>query len=620
MSASAVSALGAVAKALVPAPVMALGESVKVANGVISRTALPKSAFAALPLGATGLQGAGQAPNVQTITMAKATQLGYDQSGSTGPVADVDPSDSLHPKTITVTVNLVKGMQYDIDHVFAYRYPKAKPAITLTAQGPTSKAISLNAAKPSFKATESGSYTLTWSINNNAWFDGAFQATVKGKATLPASSGNATIDALLQRQDAWWHDPGQVPTTGTTEVMPGVKALAAGSSKSVVTYSFMTSQSAPADVLKANFPKEGQDKHFAALSQAQKTAALAAFKFVSDVTNLTFQEDATGAGNIQLGAYDMSAGNGGIAGLDGISNLPNQSPSKDKVYTFVNAAVPGDLGDSSSGSYGWNVMWHEIGHALGLKHPGNYDASGKGGTAPYLPAATDNHQNSIMSYKDNSYSKTANVQSYMAYDVAALQYLYGVNTSGSTAVNQAFTFDGSKAILKTLYSATGNDKIDLTGLSNGSVVNLNAGTMSSINQLRPDNPKVNTSYSGNQNVALAYGSKVQNVTLSTANANDTVILNAAFKSSAFDVVQNLQAGDKFGLSAALFGKLAANNIAIATNHTATSKDSKILVDTSTKSIYYDADGSGTKSAAVKIAQYDAVAGMTIQSSNFSFLT
>ena len=33
--------------------------------------------------------------------------------------------------------------------------------------------------------------------------------------------------------------------------------------------------------------------------------------------------------------------------------------------------------------------------------------------------------------------------SYMLYDVAALQYLYGINKSGSTAVTGAFTFNSS---------------------------------------------------------------------------------------------------------------------------------------------------------------------------------
>jgi hypothetical protein len=221
---------------------------------------------------------------------------------------------------------------------------------------------------------------------------------------------------------------------------------------------------------------------------------------------------------------------------------------------------------------------------------------------------------------DNGNTKGANNQSYMLYDVAALQYLYGVNITGSTATNGTFKFSNTGTTLSTIYSAKGTDKIDLTGITRASVVNLNAGTFSSINQLKP-NSTTNTSYSGNNNVTIAFGSKIYNIDLSTSNTADTVILNAAYKANAFNAIKNFQAADKIGLSASVFGNLSADNIDIGVGRTtANTAKSKILVDSTTGNIYFDADANGKASNAVKIAQFTKVANMTVAKSNFSFLS
>jgi hypothetical protein len=67
---------------------------------------------------------------------------------------------------------------------------------------------------------------------------------------------------------------------------------------------------------------------------------------------------------------------------------------------------------------------HEIGHALGLKHPGAYSANDSG---PFLPAGEDNTANTVMSY---SFAGTDTVE-MRPYDVAALQYIYGPSVAGN---------------------------------------------------------------------------------------------------------------------------------------------------------------------------------------------
>lgn len=64
------------------------------------------------------------------------------------------------------------------------------------------------------------------------------------------------------------------------------------------------------------------------------------------------------------------------------------------------------------------AITHEIGHALGLKHPGAYGSDDVG---PYLSSAEDTTSYTVMSYHQTGEDRLA----LGPYDIAALQYLYG---------------------------------------------------------------------------------------------------------------------------------------------------------------------------------------------------
>lgn len=90
------------------------------------------------------------------------------------------------------------------------------------------------------------------------------------------------------------------------------------------------------------------------------------------------------------------------------------------------------LGDTNGfqhdpGKHGFMTLVHELGHAMGLKHP--HDGS------PTLPLEVDNTAHTAMSYNFVSYS----AGSYMTYDVRALQYLYGHQSSLSEDTLYCFT-------------------------------------------------------------------------------------------------------------------------------------------------------------------------------------
>jgi hypothetical protein len=134
---------------------------------------------------------------------------------------------------------------------------------------------------------------------------------------------------------------------------------------------------------------------------------------------------------------------------------------------------------SSTGSHGFLALIHETCHALGLKHP--FDDS------PTLPRAEDNEDNTVMTYTfDGSSAATP-----MAYDILALQYLYGTNTS-TRADDTTYTFtaadnfspgSGSSGAptspfgrMKTMLWDTGGiDTVDLSALTGGYRIDIQPG-------------------------------------------------------------------------------------------------------------------------------------------------
>lgn len=118
------------------------------------------------------------------------------------------------------------------------------------------------------------------------------------------------------------------------------------------------------------------------------------------------------------------------------------------------------------GSHGYLTLLHEIGHALGLKHP----HSGE----PTLPEAEDSHSFTVMSYQFLGRSPGT----LMPYDLLALQYLYGARqarTGNDTyvftrgAIDQ-FSLDGRVSLdtatptKQTIWDTGGTNTIDLSSL------------------------------------------------------------------------------------------------------------------------------------------------------------
>lgn len=151
-----------------------------------------------------------------------------------------------------------------------------------------------------------------------------------------------------------------------------------------------------------------------------------------------------------------------------------------------------DFDDPLPGGYGFHVILHELGHAFGLKH--GHDTGGYGA----LPAELDAMTSTVMTYRsyvgahDSYYQNMPDsyAQSYMPYDIAALQSLYGVNWD-TNAGRTVYTWDETTGemsingvgqgapigaeIFATIWDGGGRDILMLRNFSDDQTIDLRPG-------------------------------------------------------------------------------------------------------------------------------------------------
>ena len=303
-------------------------------------------------------------------------------------------------------------------------------------------------------------------------------------------SNDGTDPGLTYQENAFYTD--------------GIEALIGTNywNSQTITYSFMTG------VPNYYLGNAEERNQFIAFNDTQQAAARVALQLYSEVSGLNFVEvsDAGEGGTIRFGTANTEHGSAH-------AYFPSDNPIGGDVW--LNNSYSPNL-TQSNGSDGFHTLLHEIGHALGLKHSGNYNAGGGGADGPYLYSDLDSNQYTVMSYNDHSGS-FANPQTPMLYDIAAIQHLYGANYN-TRAGNTTYAWDASQAFVETIWDGDGIDTIDASNQGISVRINLNPGTFSNLG------PQDNGSlYSASNNLAIAYGVTIENAV--GGSGNDILIGN-----------------------------------------------------------------------------------------------
>jgi len=314
-----------------------------------------------------------------------------------------------------------------------------------------------------------------------------------------AVSGDNRIDALLTTSQ--WGD-----TNGNSINL---------------TYSFPSSSSSWASNYNLGEPFSPYTLTY--LNSTQQQDVEEALQLWANIANITFTEVSEPSSQGQIRVTYSTAVSGNTAGW------AYEPPSSSFVFDESGDVwLNPELDDLISGTQGFSTLIHELGHALGFKHP--FTAETKNSAT--LSSAEDTTQYSVMSYTDydgvgNVYTRIGNTNTFsvtavqattpMLYDVLAMQFLYGANTSYNTG-DDVYQFSSTKAELKTIWDTGGTDTFDLSNQTFDMEIDLNAGEFSSLGIRQTD--VSGTIQSAIDNVAIAFDVEIENAI--GGSGNDTI--------------------------------------------------------------------------------------------------
>jgi Ca2+-binding RTX toxin-like protein len=304
-----------------------------------------------------------------------------------------------------------------------------------------------------YTATATGTYYVdaaAWNNSGTGQYGVSF--TAGSRASFDAQMGAGVIDVDV----AWNATPG----TGAN-----------------VTYGFRQTNN-------------GDESTFFQLTAAQIAAVQSVLAMYSEVCGLTFTaanpNGYTDNATMLFASYNTNDGSGAYAYYPGSTSSSARAGDVWLNYSVSTTSLP-------PGTYSYAAIAHEVGHAVGLSHPGEYNAAPNVSItySAHAQFVQDTHQYTVMSYFDESNttgSYGSHPDTLMLFDIYALQQIYGANTStraGNTiygfnsTAGGVYDFTSNTNPALCIWDGAGIDTLDLSGYSQNQTINLNAGAFSS---------------------------------------------------------------------------------------------------------------------------------------------
>ena len=369
-----------------------------------------------------------------------------------------------------IAVDLVAGQSYSFAMVGIGTGALTDPRLRLygtdgtTELGQSSGGLANGNVSLGFTAVVSGRYYLAAEAVGGATGSYGVAATPGGKTSLDV----AMLAGLIDSQAAWTATRGTGATLSFGFAETSTQGLAG----------------------------------FTAFTEVQREAVRAILAQISELTGLVFAEvnpgGTTDAATLLYGNYDAADGLAAQSGAPGDTGFGALAGD-----VWINSAAP--PGETIlPGGAEYLLLLHQIGHSLGLTHPGLY-ADGAGGLSHAADAQVwqDSLQFTVMSGFGADEPAGANLPEGMAAsgllpqtlglaDMAALHQIYGANIAtragndcygfGSN-LGGIYDFSQNYAPMLTIWDGGGRDKLDLSGFAAAQLVRLEAGSLSSVGGL-----------------------------------------------------------------------------------------------------------------------------------------
>ncbi|OYU39624.1 MAG: peptidase [Pseudorhodobacter sp. PARRP1] len=431
-----------------------------------------------------------------TATTGRVT-LGSSTYGTVGASGDHD----------WYAVSLVAGQTYDFRLLGVGRTPLADTLLTLRNASGTQVAVNDDAG---------GALTLNSAITYTATTTGTFFLDVSG---FSSGTGDFVISAVRDNAAGMVLTPDEVAWQLTNNFE---RFFSSGVSQNVpaTAYDLSAGRTITYNVSQ--------------LTSAGAALAVQALRMWSDVSGINFVAT-NGAARITFDDSEagVNAYNNNVTATDGSGTITSSS-------LMITTGWLTQFGTSFD-SYSFETTIHELGHALGLGHGGNYNGSATYGVDNFY--VNDSQHLSIMSYMQSvndefsrdgtDFNTFVNAQfrwvlTPMIADILAISNLYGLSTTtrtgnttygynsntGNAALDQAVTLNdpaSNSYVAFTIFDNGGVDTVDMSGFAGAQRIDLRQGESSDV-------------LGGRLNMGIAYGTVVENAY--GGGGNDTITGNS----------------------------------------------------------------------------------------------